>query len=470
VDPLLKQRLQTFFESQALIGRDRQVHFLVAYSGGKDSTALLHSLVSLANEIPELDIHITAAYYWHPWRPLQEDLQVIHQNCKQLQVPWVVLTPNLNLPKTESAAREDRYIQLAKLANDLAATAVLTAHHQNDQVETILFRLFRGTGLDGITGIPTTRMIQLNPTTEICVARPFLNEQHATIEQYVATHQLCYVEDPTNSDLQIRRNFIRHEVLPRIETSFPHFQHALLTLAELTTGDLEIIETKINETWQDIYDPQAESLNEVPFSQLSMPFQRRIIRKFMEMNDLEAGFKKIDNIVAFINGKNRSLQKPALYSIAPNRFLSLYRNRISLETSEKSDILPVKVSVPAQVSHREMKATLSITPLTPEQRLKPIDYSKLRKNEVLVDLSRLQSQEITLRTRQTGDRIKPLGMKETIKLKRFFMNRYIPRFQRDKVPLLTQDSDVLWAVGIGLSEDICVKIHPTHMITFKEGG
>lgn len=468
MDPLLKQPLQKFLESQHFIGPDREAHFVVAFSGGRDSTALLHSLAQLRSAYSQ-KVKITAAYYWHPWRPLQEDLLVVHQHCKALNVQWIMLTPDLTLPKTETAARQDRYQQLARLTHDLGATALLTAHHQDDQVETILFRILRGTGIDGMTGIPELRMLAVNEHHHVCLARPFLDLPRSSIDAYIEAHQLRYLEDPTNLDTTHKRNYLRRELLPKIETAFPRARQSLMRFAELTAGDLEIIQSKVDDIWRDIYNPEAETLDEIRFTQLAHSFKRRIVRRFLEAAGVETSYHRVEDVIAFIEGRNRKFQGPGLYSLDGKRFLSVYRNVISIETPENTEIESVKISIPGELSHRQLRTTVMITPLTPEQRLKPVDFSKLGDDQVYVDLSRFAGQELELRTRKKGDRIKPLGMTSPIKLKRFFINRCVPRFKRDTVPILAAEDQVLWAVGVGLSDEIRVKDRPTHKITITRG-
>ncbi len=84
---MLKEQIQQFLETHDFLGRARDAHFVVAYSGGRDSTALLYALHELIGEHP-VSISITAAYYWHPWRPLQHDLRIVHHHCKALQIQW----------------------------------------------------------------------------------------------------------------------------------------------------------------------------------------------------------------------------------------------------------------------------------------------------------------------------------------------------------------------------------------------
>ncbi len=466
MDLSLKEHLLQFLNTHQLVGRDRESHFVIAYSGGRDSTALLHSLAQLKSE-SQTPVQITVAYYWHPWRPLQEDLQIVHHNCKAARVQWIMLTPDLTMPKNETAARQDRYRQLARLACDLKASAVLTAHHQDDQIETILFRLLRGTGVEGITGIPAIRSLESGTGSTVTLARPFVDVPRALIDAYVQSSQLKYVDDPTNTEVRIKRNYIRHELLPRIETAFPNARQSLSRLADLAEGEMVIIDKKMEEVWQDVFDAEGSCLDETRFNQLDHPFQRRVIKQFLEDNGYEAGFSKIEEVIAFIAGKGRKFNAPALFSLDDKHFLHLYRNRITIEAPKEQSLMPLEVSVPGEVCHRDLKMAVTIKQLSFEERMKPMDFTKFSQNTIFVDLSKFADKTLVFRSRQKGDIIRPLGMDSPIKLKRFLINRCIPRFKRDAVPLLTVESKVLWAVGVEVSEDIKVKDRPTHSITIE---
>jgi tRNA(Ile)-lysidine synthase len=436
--------------------------FIVAYSGGKDSTALLHSLLDLKNEArPEIEI--IAAYYWHPWRPLQEDLQHIMNTCKALNVKLVMLTPDLTLPKTEAAAREDRYAQLAALGTNLKADAVLTAHHQDDQVETILFRVFRGTGIEGLTGIPESRLLAAN----LLLIRPMLSILSRDIQAYLTERQLQYTEDPTNADTRFRRNFIRHEILPRLETVFPQLKETLPTMGHLIHGEIDIINSKMRDLWNTVFDASENALDELSFIQLKKPFQRRILRQYLELNQIEAGLARVDELIHFITGDNRALNHPSQCSIDKTKVLHLYRHRIRLIEPQPFKKDTMALAVPCYQSHCGLKASIKISELSYEERMKPIDYTNLSPFEAYVDLSKLDTTAWVLRSRHDGDRMMPLGMKNPIKLKRLFMGRHISRFQRDDIPLIADGSEVLWAVGVELSEKIKVRQHPTHYITYQ---
>lgn len=463
----LKDPLQSCLLRHGLLGRNRHTHIVVAYSGGRDSTALLHGLTQI-REASEGRVKLTAAYYWHPWRPLQHDLEIVHQNCKRLGVPWVLLTPNLTIPKTESAAREDRYLQLARFACDSKASAVVTAHHQDDQVETVLFRVLRGTGIDGLSGIPEIRDLVAGPKKTVPLVRPLLTLPRTALEEDIARYQLAFVDDPTNVDTRLKRNFLRHDALPKLEEAFPHLRHSLIQLAQLAQGDLEIVNSKLDDMWRNVFDADDESLSHAFFTHMPHAFQRRVIRRFLALHHVEQGYQKVEETIGFIMGDHRDPHHPALFSLDSDRFLSIYRGKVRVESPQKAEIEPISVSVPGSVSHRTLKMTVKIEALSFEERQKPPNFEALPENEALVDLSGLSAESLVLRSRQPGDKITPLGMKSPIKLKRFLINRGIPRFERDGVPLLASENTVLWAVGVGLSNTIRVKTKPTHRIVVTQ--
>lgn len=492
---MLDTQIETFLRTHRLLGNTRTTHFLLAFSGGRDSTALLYGLSDLKNRLQ--NVEITLAYYAHPWRPLAVDLQYIYQHAKRLGLPWVVITPNLNLPHSEADARNDRYDQLGKLALDLQATAILTAHHQDDLIETMLFRLFRGTGLDGLKGIPPIRALAVErdgKDHEIPVARPLLTICRDEINQFIQAKSLTFVDDPTNTDVRFKRNAVRHDILPQIEAHFPKVRQALMTLAQHAEGDLQVIDTKIQDIWHMLYDPKARSLDETGFLQLSQPFQQRIMRQFLDEYELSMSFKSLTHLLDVLNGTQRQRTEPILYSLNDTRFLHVYRGSITIEFPEKRVEGLVNVSIPGSVTLLPLRTTITIEELSFEERLKSIDPKKVPENEVLVDLTRILKtgvKQLIFRTRRQGDRITPLGMSKPMKLKGLLINRNIPRFQREHWPVvaiedpprdplpenpldaigidvddtLTQRmGNVMWAAGLALNHHIKVVDRPTHRI------
>lgn len=459
------EALKSFLEHHELLGHSQTVHYVVAFSGGRDSTVLMHSLKQLQVHYPT-KIRLTAAYYCHPWRPLHHDLQAVYQTCQALDIPFVCLTPDLTQPHTETAARNDRYQQLAQLAIDLEATAVLTAHHQDDALETIMFRMFRGTGIEGLTGIPPVRTIT-SCGQEVLLARPLLNITRKEINEVVQTFSLSYIDDPTNQQTRFSRNKLRLDVIPHIEQAFPDWRHALLKLMEHAKHDSGIIQSKMGDVWEVLYDQKTNSLDERCFLQLDEAFQRRLLRKFLQLHQEDASYQRVVDIQKFLKGQQLRQLGPSLFSLAHNRFLSVYRQRITIENRQSFEVSGLEIPVPCQLSHRDFKVTLTIKELSPEERMKPLAWHKISPFDTVINLSGLEGKPLILRNRQMGDVMTPLGMKQPMKLKKLFKNRGISRFHRDTIPLLATDSTVLWVAGIAVSELIRVKSKPTHRLSLS---
>ncbi|TDO96402.1 tRNA lysidine(34) synthetase TilS [Marinomonas balearica] len=189
---------------------DVPISIWVAYSGGLDSEALLHLVSSELESIQKIHGNVCLkAIHVHHGVSANADSWVEHcrHSCGSLQIPLVVEKVTVSSSGSfENAARDARYQAFSKHLQ--ARDVLLQAHHANDQAETLLFRLERGTGLKGMAGIPNIR--QLN---EAVIWRPLLHYSRSQLEEYAALNQLSWLEDESNQDQSYRRNFLRHSVL-----------------------------------------------------------------------------------------------------------------------------------------------------------------------------------------------------------------------------------------------------------------
>jgi tRNA(Ile)-lysidine synthase len=196
--------------------------WLIAYSGGLDSTVLLHAAVQ-ALGAPAL----VAAHVHHGLQPAA-DIWPAHceAQANALGVAFECLRLKGRPPRgasLEEWARDERYRALADVARRVGACGVLTAHHADDQVETVLMRLARGTGIDGLVGIEPTTVL-----SGVAVNRPLLALTRAQLVRYAHRNHLRWVQDPSNADLRRARNAIRHRVLRSIDAVLPRFRERLL--------------------------------------------------------------------------------------------------------------------------------------------------------------------------------------------------------------------------------------------------
>ena len=205
---------------------------LVAVSGGRDSVCLLHYLARLGTA---RGFSVAAAHLDHGQRPTAaRDVAFVQSLCRTLDVPCHVgradvpaLARELGVG-VEEAGRRARYEFLERTADEIGAARIATAHHAGDQAETVLLHLLRGAGTRGLRGIPPVRGR---------IVRPLLQTTRAEIEAYLEKNHLGHVEDETNADTTLRRNFLRLELMPQIERFQPGTAANLCRAAELLRAE-----------------------------------------------------------------------------------------------------------------------------------------------------------------------------------------------------------------------------------------
>ncbi|MEM6330804.1 MAG: tRNA lysidine(34) synthetase TilS [Planctomycetota bacterium] len=199
----------------------RDLHVLVAVSGGADSVALLLALAAIKRRAGGQG-RLFAAHFNHAARgdASDADERWVRRLCTELGLPCetgrAAIEPSAGERVSEEAGRTARYAFLRGTAQRLGARHVATAHTRDDQVETILFRLFRGTGLSGFTGIPATR--ELSPT--VTLVRPMLSVRRREVEAFLADRGQQHRTDSTNADARYTRNWLRRQVLPMLRERF----------------------------------------------------------------------------------------------------------------------------------------------------------------------------------------------------------------------------------------------------------
>lgn len=235
----------------------QDVTLLVAVSGGADSVALLRGIRALKQGGAG---QLWVGHFNHHLRPTADaDEQFVQDLCQALRVPLKLGAAAGQQSSSgdglEAAARQARYEFLQASAEELGARFVVTAHTADDQVETILHRIARGTGLEGLQGIPRTR--PLGPA--VCLMRPLLGVRHCDLESYLRTLDQPWCEDETNRELRFARNRIRHEVLPLLEKISPGACDAIVRLGQVAAEAQEVIDCEFASLWPRAVSLQAES-------------------------------------------------------------------------------------------------------------------------------------------------------------------------------------------------------------------
>ncbi len=251
-----------------------QQKLLVAYSGGLDSSVLLHQLVCLRQSDPGLQLR--AIHVHHGLNPLAESwVSHCQQQCAAWQVPLTVVRVNVESRKKgiEAAAREARYQALRQ--HLYQGESLLTAQHQDDQCETLLLALKRGSGPAGLAGMPATA--KLGSSQHL---RPLLSQTRAQLESWAAENALRWIEDDSNQDTRYDRNFLRQTVIPQLSQRWPHFSYAVSRSAALCGEQEQLLDELLAESLAELLDHQG-ALAIVPLEKMSEARRSALLRRWI---------------------------------------------------------------------------------------------------------------------------------------------------------------------------------------------
>ena len=280
---------------------------LVGFSGGADSTALAIG-VAEARRAGRLGVRL--AHIEHRVRPdAGQDVTTVLSTAQRLGLPLSIRAiPDGAIAAhrgtgTEEAMRRERYLLLARVAEETACTSVLTAHHADDQAETVLGHLIRGSGLDGAAGIRpiTTLMVpwwpSSTPSRPVVVIRPLLAERRHDVQSVLAGYGLGIVEDATNLDVDRTRAALRHRVLPVLEEIHPDAVIALARFADVARAELDERRPTLDTT------RSRQALDRDSFEDTSVSAQRFAVRKWVaDVTGLILTFERTEAIRRWVSG------------------------------------------------------------------------------------------------------------------------------------------------------------------------
>lgn len=263
---------------------------LVAYSGGLDSTVLLHALRTRR-------VNIQAVHVNHH---LQAEAQRWPAHCAafcaHLGIPFECLDVHVDAEGMgqEAQARVVRYRAIYQHMQQHGIQALFCAHHQDDQHETVLLQMLRGSGLRGLAGMrdfgPVGVDRHLHPRLRMC--RPLLTCAKSDLEAYAQHHQLPFVQDPSNTDTQLRRNWIRHELLPQMRAHFPQADHGLQRLAEHFQGYFTQVDQAVGEVHSGLFN-QNNHLSIQAWRLLAIEQQLEVLRAWLQGQGVRCGKSKL---------------------------------------------------------------------------------------------------------------------------------------------------------------------------------
>ncbi len=460
ISDVIQQKIINFLGKYGLAEKKNKL--LTAFSGGPDSLCLLNALYNINKNY---NFKLAAAHLNHNWRGEESKLEAerAENYCKERGIEFYTETLPVELPRTEEEARNRRYEFLNKTAKTNGSTAILTGHTRTDQVETVLYRIIKGTGTAGLTGIPEMRAQKGLPA----IYRPLLTGVcREDCIKYCEENALSPSFDPGNYDEKYLRNKVRHSLLPELKTYNNAVEDALVRLSVISRESEEITGEYIKEIKEKVIE-NHNSINTKEFLKLSDPLKKRILVDFLGQNHIKSTFERIEDLFDFIE-KNTGSKSGKTFSIARDLwfFMSGKEMKIITRTKAKSSDMAVPVSFEKETFHPGLNISIKIEEWIEAE---PKRFPEESADIVFADLNGIDP-DLYLRNRRPGDIIQPFGMKQKTKLKKYLINRGIPKHIRDEIPLLVNKDEVLWVVGIGISELLRTKTIPTHRIRIKRRG
>jgi tRNA(Ile)-lysidine synthase len=432
-----------------------QTTVIVGFSGGWDSMCLLHIVKKLSEEY---GFNLVAAHLNHAWRGEESDDEEANAQrfCAEFDIKFRAERIEDGLKQTEAVAREQRYAFFKRTYDYNKANVLLTAHTKTDNAETVLYRIAKGTGLNGLEGIREFRK-----QGDMNIVRPLLNFSRSEIEAYCMQNELFPNNDSSNQDIRYARNNIRHNIMPRLREINPNVENSLINLAEIAIGNNKIIEELMENIERQIVTNKKWLTQN--FMRLNSAIRRHFVYNLLLKNDIEPSFTKVQEVMNFIANNNLSKSGKTLSLTSKLTLFVSHKLTYVLNEEDTAEKSLSEVTIEGCGDYPfEQKYSLVIE----EYSQKLEHFPKKTAKFIFADLNKIKF-PLTLRTRRDGDIIQPFGMTGKMKLKKYFINKNIPSYQRDKLLLLCQGQEVLWIAGIGMSEKLRVSDMATHKIELK---
>ncbi len=468
---------------------------VLAVSGGIDSSCMLHLFHKFLQQ-DDISFEPVVGHVQHDLRdegPAEDRAFVrslaeeygLKFKCRKVHVRSAV---DQSSASEEAIARRKRYAALQKICHSVDAGTLVTAHHREDQIQTILMRLWRGTGLQGLCGIRPVRPVGqteinsegvnacLNPDPPVGsefvqLLRPMIHVPKESIQTYVDEHDLSWREDPSNRDLNYRRNLIRERVIPRVRNVLQESYPNLLLRIQHRAND---IDRSLRETWMEKeFDvlPQAHVLmisraDVEGCEQMLYPYLLRSIKRFFSLPSTVRyhDFLRLKQLIQDgSTGRQEMLSGGVLLRLEHHYLVARNPSHESQVNTSATDTL----DLPGTVEWMGYSITGRPAPQKGRRRRYRTDDWCER-----IDITRVQG-PLRITKRHSGDVMRPLGMSGHKKVKDIMIDRKIPVSLRDCWPVVRDAQGIVWLPGLRVSDRVRItdSSRPCHLFELLcDGG
>jgi tRNA(Ile)-lysidine synthase len=481
----LESKVIDFIKRHSLVSPEEIV--VVGVSGGADSVCLLHVLAKWRKG---LGINLHVAHLNHQLRGVESeaDARYVSDLAGSLDIPVTIDRQDVAAYRlgrnfsVEEAARELRYAFFTRVAGEVGANRIAIGHTKDDQVETILMHILRGTGVTGLCGLaPCSPMVYDSQgislpakRSNILVIRPLLDITREETKSYCQEHRLDPRIDSSNVSLSFLRNRIRLQLLPQLRQYNPSVDQALLRLADIAREDIAFIEQQASVLWDEVarQENNAIYLDRKQIASLPIALQRQLLRttvtrlagdtRDIEASHIEAARSLLDKPVGKRICLPHGITCQVGYDeivIASSDVIGTWQSQLpscpfpplSGEFTLKvpgNTVFPGWKVIASIIREREdsqpLRGNLSTSEGT--YRSKPVADFDLHKTGT----------ELFVRQRQPGDRFQPLGMDMPKKLQEFMVDAKIPRSWRGRIPIVCSPQQIIWVVSWRIDDKVKV--------------
>ena len=443
----LLHRVQETIDRRRMLAAGEIV--VVAVSGGVDSMAMFHLLLRLRTRY-HISLHV--AHLNHDLRGTEsaEAATFVRRQCEAHQIPVTITTAegrtlrDRGVGSLQAAARDLRYRFLEQVADEQGATRIALGHHRNDQAETVLMNLLRGSGVRGLGGIPPVRDR---------IIRPLIDCSREEIERYARQQGIPYVEDSSNQVLSYSRNRIRLELLPELAKRYnPRVVHAIANAATILEAEDALLNAMAEKELRTVLisrSPEELVLSNHRMAALHTALRWRIIRRSAEyLREGRSGLTfqqtlAIDRLL-LTEGAQGTIQAPdglRVRRAGDGIILSVGEGQVRGRISSSPLAVPGLTAIPGS----SLSLRSDFLEGWPRCELPSDAWT------ALLDADRA-GQDLHVRRWEPGDRFIPLGMGGRKKLQDFFVDAKVPRDQRGSIPLVVSGGQIAWVVGFRVDE------------------
>lgn len=428
---------------------------VVGVSGGADSIVLLHILNCLQEEL-NISLHVAHLNHMFRGEEAKEEADFVKEVCYKWGIPCTIAERNVaafGLERgltDEVAARIVRYQFFNEVLEKTEGHKIALAHHADDQAETILLNLLRGAGLKGLAGIA--------PMRENLYIRPMLHVRRKEIEQYCLEHDLSFRVDSSNLKTIYRRNKVRHQLIPLLEKEYsPGLVTILSRMAEQIRNEDDFLEDLAAKAYDEVVVSSEKMVVKIDRRKLlgqPIVLVRRILRlawKDLRGTKQDLTYEHVEHLIklAMQSGSEKIIKLPGFVTVRLSYdTLILTANGDLQESYIKGGYLPVPGRIRIGDGEYIISRLLDREELTQDPREYPPTLAAFDADKI--DLPLL------IRPREEGDTFIPNGLGKRVKLKKFLIDRKVPRYLRDRIPLVVEEDSerIIWVAGIRAADGL----------------